>query len=70
MDRKCPDPCSERFFDPAGVGVRQFILFDEPPMRPYGGVIARSQVVKLGKKSIARCGGCLGLQFRLSGIVL
>jgi hypothetical protein len=40
MERKCPDSCSERFFNPVGVGVRQFILFDEPPMRPDGSVIA------------------------------
>jgi hypothetical protein len=40
IDRKCPDSRSERFFNPVGVGVRQFILFDQPPMRPDGGVIA------------------------------
>jgi hypothetical protein len=40
IDRKCPDSRSERFFNPVGVGVRQFILFDEPPMRSHGGIIA------------------------------
>jgi hypothetical protein len=49
IGRKCPDSRSEHFFNSVGVGVRQFILFDQPPMRPGGGVIARSQVVKLGK---------------------
>jgi hypothetical protein len=40
IDRKCPDSRSEHFLNPVGVGVRQFILFDQPPMRPDGGVIA------------------------------
>jgi hypothetical protein len=40
IDRKCLDSRSERFFNPMGVGVGQFILFDQPPMRPDGGVIA------------------------------
>ena len=40
IDRKCPDSRSEHFLNPVGVGVRQFILSDQPPMRPDGGVIA------------------------------
>jgi hypothetical protein len=50
------------------IGCRQFVLFDERPVRPDRRVIARTKIAEFAEKSIAQCSQRFGPEHWFGGI--